>query len=1317
MSRRWPGQSDGWSGLRAAAAAAAIFTIAALADVSSQEAQPVFRPALKTPEALAPYLAHVEAGTDAFASERDAEAIEARLTEVGGWLRGNGRQPDVPAGLFAPGFRGGRLWDRSQLRPAGQPIQITRGAGTTDTPSLDQRGMVEHLRALVSRLGSPQVTEFLVTAITPVPVGPVVPTRPPGEVGAVAPTRPLAPASEIRTEIRAEIVGSSGDARASYVATWRMTWRHAPTGWQVVEWTAGAQVTSHVPTPIFREITAAALATSTPAAQQFSTRLDAWNARLDSVLTRDSNGHHGVSVGDADGDGLEDLYVAQPSGLPNRLLRARGDGTFEDATERSGLGLLDDTAQSLFADVDNDGDQDLVVATSLQPLLFVNDGGGRFSIADQAFTFAAPLQGMLTGVTMADFDRDGFLDAYLCVYSYFFGAGEDKAGTPMPYHDARNGPPGVLFRNDGRGRFVDVTAQVGLDAGNDRYHFAAAWGDIDEDGWPDLFVANDFGTKNLYRNLGKQNGMVRFEDVATKAGVLDHGAGMSAAFLDYDNDGRLDIYAGNMWSAAGQRVTNSPAFMPDAPPEIREKYRHHARGNSLFRNRGDGTFEDRSVEAGVTMGRWAWSSDTLDFDSDGWQDLYIANGMLSRGDGRTDLDGYFWRQVVARSPLTPLKGTPYDEAWGAINQLLVHGSIASRQRNVLLRNDGQGAFDDVSGAVGLDLDQDGRSFAVLDLDRDGDPDLAVMAARQTPQLRVFRNDHPTRASIAIRLTGTTSNRDAIGARVRVETDVVRNLKLVQAGSGFLSQHSRELLFGLGDSRIVRRLTVAWPSGKEQVFTDLPVGTRYRLVEGGALEREPLLRPAEGQTLAAPKPTDGVGPTAERSRPTVSGSQGDLVPPKPTGEGGLVPPKPTGEGGTWFYEPFPAPAFTATALDGTTQSLATFKGRPAIVLFWRGDEAAGRNAVTALARGRARLDAARVGVLAVALDDAEAAARVKAASPAGVPIVHATREQGLLWAIVYRHLFMNRQPMPLPTTLLFDGAGRIVRAYRGAVDAERIAADAAAIDGSDAERLTRALPFAGSFHLTLSQRNFLPYGRELLDEGFEVEAIDAFERASQANPSAPVLYRLGTLLAKAGQIPKARAAFEGALTLDPSLSEAHNDLGALVAQTGDLDGAIARFRLALTTTPDYPDALNNLGYALLLAGKEAEARPLYERALALQPDFPEALNNLGLLLGRAGDLDGAERQFRQALERRPDYGDAANNLALVLVARGQETQAVAMLEDLLSRTPAFENAYVTIARIHFNAGRVAEGLQAVERLLQRNPTHQLGLALAREYRPR
>ena len=1229
----------------------------------------MFRPPLKTSEALAPFLAHVEAGRDEFPGERDAEAIEARLQEIGAWLRTSGG--DTPSALFARDFRGGRLRATTSGTSDG-PLVIARQS-VDASPRQDARATLSDLRSLLGD-ARPTTTEFIVTSIAD--DGP----------------------ERVVVDVRFDIVGEQrGGARVGHVGTWRMRWQRA--GWLVREWVATAHTATRAATPLFREITGILIDPSSPVGRQFGVPLDAWSARLDSVLTRDSNGHHGVSVGDADGDGFEDLYVAQPSALPNRLLRNRGDGTFEDATERSGLGLLDDTAQSLFVDVDNDGDQDLVLATSVQPLLFVNDGRGRFAVREGAFVFAAQLQGVLTGVAMADYDRDGDLDAYLCVYSYFFGAGEDKAGTPMPYHDARNGPPGVLFRNDGQGRFVDVTAQVGLGEGNDRYHFAASWADVDQDGWQDLLVANDFGTKNLYRNLGpQQGGGVRFEDVAAKAGVLDHGAGMSAAFLDYDNDGRLDIYTGNMWAAPGQRVTAAASFMPEAPADVRGLYQRHARGNSLFRNRGDGTFEDRSVGSGITMGRWAWSSDALDVDSDGWQDLYVANGMLTRDGSRGDLESYFWRQVVARSPLTRMKGMPYDEAWRAMNQLLVHQSIASRQRNVLYRNDGRGAFDDVSGVTGLDLEQDGRSFAALDLDRDGDPDLAVMAARQAPHLRLFRNDHPARPVIALRLTGTTSNRDAVGARIDVEAGSLRVTRLVQAGSGFLSQHSREVLVGLGDNTRVTSLKVTWPSGATQTFTDLPVNTRFTLTEGATPVPSPIT-----QARAA---TRDPRPATRESR------SASLDPPSATRDPRAVAPD-----ATWMFEPFPVPDFSATDLAGTTHTPRTLAGRPALLVFWQSEAGASRAAVQTLANQRGRLDAAGIVPLAIALDPAEAGARVRAAAPAGVPVVHATRDLAYTWAIVHRHLFMNRQAMPLPTALLLDASGRIVRTYRDRLDVPRIVGDAARVEATDEVRLARALPFTGFFHTPLSPRNWLPVGSELLDEGLETQAIVAFERAAQANPSAAVLYRLGTLLTRSGQAAPARQAFERALALDASLAEAHNDLGTLLAQAGDLPGATARFRQALAATPEYPDALNNLGYALLLQGQDAEARTLYTQALALQPDFPEALNNLGLIEGRAGNLAAAEQRFRAAIASRETYGEAVNNLALVLVATQRAPEAVTMLEAYLQRDPAFENGWVTLAKIHLAAGRTSEGLRAVEQLLQRNPTHPLGLALAREYRPR
>jgi Flp pilus assembly protein TadD len=378
-------------------------------------------------------------------------------------------------------------------------------------------------------------------------------------------------------------------------------------------------------------------------------------------------------------------------------------------------------------------------------------------------------------------------------------------------------------------------------------------------------------------------------------------------------------------------------------------------------------------------------------------------------------------------------------------------------------------------------------------------------------------------------------------------------------------------------------------------------------------------------------------------------------------------------------------------------------------------AGARAALDALAAGTDSLGQAGIAALAIALDAPADLAPLRAAATGALPVIAAPPELGVSYAIVNRHLFMNRQDLRLPTALLLDGEGQIVRAYRDRVEVARIVRDAASIEAPPADRLSRAVPFAGTFHVPLSQRNYLPYGRALLDQGLDAAAVAAFERAAQASPSASTLYRLGTLLAKAGETGRARAAFERALALQPDLAEANNDLGTVLAQGGDLEAAIARFRAALASTPEYPDALNNLGYALLLTGRDTEARALYEQALALQPDFPDALNNLGLLFGRAGDLERAERYFRDALARREDYGEAANNLALVLVARGQTGAAVTLLEGFLARTPAFEAAYVTLAKIHLAGGRDAEGIAVLERLLQRNPRHPVALEMVKAFR--
>src|SRR5208282_4164241 len=408
---------------------------------------------------------------------------------------------------------------------------------------------------------------------------------------------------------------------------------------------------------------------------------------------------------------------------------------------------------------------------------------GKFLLKRDAFQFARPPQGTFTHAAVADYDRDGRLDIYFCLYSYYLGL--DQYHYPAPYFDARNGPPNFLLHNEGNATFRDRTEAAGLNVDNDRYSFAGAWGDYNSDGSPDLYVANDFGRNNLYRN----NGDGTFACVSAEAGVEDVGAGMSASWFDSDNDGKQDIYAAAMWSAAGMRVSEQELFHQKEPENIRALYRQHARGNALYRNQGNGKFQNVGGQTGVEMGRWAWCSDAWDFDHDGYPDLYIANGYISASENsapdKRDLSSFFWRQLVAKSPQNQTPSLQYEQGWNAINELIrSDSSWDGRERNVFYANNRDGTFSEVSGAVGLDFIEDSRSFALADLDHDGRLEV-VLKNRNAPQLRILRNAIKELGnSIAFRLRGQKSNRDAIGAAVTVEAETHRQTKFLQAGSGF-----------------------------------------------------------------------------------------------------------------------------------------------------------------------------------------------------------------------------------------------------------------------------------------------------------------------------------------------------------------------------------------------------------------------------------------------------------------------------------------------------------------------------------------------------
>ena len=334
-------------------------------------------------------------------------------------------------------------------------------------------------------------------------------------------------------------------------------------------------------------------------------------------------GLQGMAVGDANGDGLDDLYYCAEGGLPNRLLLQQPDGSVKDVSAMSGTDILDPGRSALFLDLDNDGDQDLVTSAAYShAVYFSNDGKANFTLRGQ---FHAP--GHIQSMSAVDYDSDGLLDLYLACYNDAPEISDTLgAGTPSPFYDARNGLPNVMLHNDGGFTFHETTKDIGLDDNNNRYSFGCTWEDYDNDGDQDVYVVNDFGRKNLYRNdAGK------FHDAAEEAGVEDIGPGMGASWGDVNGDGLMDLHVANMFSGAGNRIAFQDHYLK-GEDEARKWSQRFAKGNTLLLNQGDGTFQDASDAAHITFGRWAWGAMLADFNNDGWRDIMVPNGYVTGED-------------------------------------------------------------------------------------------------------------------------------------------------------------------------------------------------------------------------------------------------------------------------------------------------------------------------------------------------------------------------------------------------------------------------------------------------------------------------------------------------------------------------------------------------------------------------------------------------------------------------------------------------------------------------------------------------------------
>ena len=530
----------------------------------------------------------------------------------------------------------------------------------------------------------------------------------------------------------------------------------------------------------------------------------------------------GLAIADFDGDGHDDLYFVNQMG-GNKLFRNKGDGTFEDVTEKAGVGLGDRICTSaVFADYDNDGKPDLFV-TSIRGgnVLFHNEGNGTF----KDVTTAAKVGhvGHCQSAFFFDYDNDGKLDLLVIQtggwtlgeknnqYHYFPGKDPlaEVAASPREYN--------ILYHNNGDGTFTDVTEKSGLKGQG--WAADAAVFDYDSDGKLDVLITSMFGRSQLYHN----NGNGTFTDVTLSVLGKTPAGGMGAKVFDFDNDGKLDLYIVDMHSDMWIHVDDDPRsfdekkkyrymFVPtfkENNPKAMEfekmitdriglNYDEVVFGNTFHHNLGNGKFEEISDKIGLET-LWPWGIATGDFNNDGYEDVFIPSGM-----------GYPFMYFPNRL-LMNRGGKTFEECSEEEGMEPPRGGIYLEQ---MIR--------------GKKMTRSSRAAAVADFNGDGRLDIVVHNFNDHPYY--YQNFSPQKNYIAFRLQGTKSNRDAVGAVVRLHSGGQVLTRQVNTAGGYLTQSSHTLHFGLGDRTAIDKIEIRWPSGVVQVLEPPAINTRHDVME-------------------------------------------------------------------------------------------------------------------------------------------------------------------------------------------------------------------------------------------------------------------------------------------------------------------------------------------------------------------------------------------------------------------------------------------------------------------------------------------------------
>ncbi len=832
-----------------------------------------------------------------------------------------------------------------------------------------------------------------------------------------------------------------------------LTWERAtladgaPTEWRIIAWRTGTLRGGTSPRRLFAETLDTAVRSREDVlklrrSQHYEAVVNYYRGGMKKLphpyfAPISVNQKEGIAIADVNGDGFDDIYITVRLGR-NLLLVNHGDGTFSEQAARYHLDLPGHTTCALFADFDNDGDLDAMLGRSLLKSTYLENRDGVFvQLPIPSFMPMAVIS-----MAAADYNGDGLLDLYLCTYRPAAPAGSGMAGGYaqvakegdfdwpdefFPPEQAREfrrrlaehrqrlgasvldqlGPPNVLLVNRGGGRFEPApeNATVGLW----RNSLQATWCDYNSDGRPDLYIPNDWGMNVLFRN----DGPAGFTDVTTEMGLTSYGFSMGASFGDYDNDGREDLYVSNMESAAGRRMT---ARVPGLDPQLIES----AAGNFLYHRTAAGRFQQvAGLEAPalkVARAGWSWGGCFTDFDNDGFLDLYVLNGYftapreLASG---LDLESNLWRSMLRadarvarpsfrlspewrRTPPPDKLGPEIDARLVGVerqgDQVRVH-SLHGHERNRYFANRNGRTFADLSGLSGLDHPADSRGFAVLDYDRDGWADVALVNANQ-PLFNLYRNEAPAAGAaggvIALRFVGGNrtaapssqhSCRDGVGARVTVELGDLRLVREHRCGDGWSIQNSATLLVGIGAHRSAASVSIRWPSGRTNSTAVVPEGTLLTVYEN----------PADSPT--------GDAFTRQPYRVAMTNAAAPAV---------------------------ARPVFGARALD-----TAARPARLRVYTAFAASHPASAATVTSFRRLVETLRPEGIDFIAVPLDPADDNARLSAFANEHKPaarLINLPRERRGDAAEAFAKVFGTR--VPPPATVITDDAGQVLRAEAG-----------------------------------------------------------------------------------------------------------------------------------------------------------------------------------------------------------------------------------------------------------------------------------------------